>query len=156
MNLPLSIDKDFHAMVMMHQASDAAFKARDKELKPYGLSGQEAATLFIIQAIGNKVTPAHIARWLFREHHTVSALLGRMEKKGLIKKAKDPHRKNIWRVGLTDKGRKAYRQSIKWESIHEVMSTLSDDERQQLISSLNKVRDQALKYLVIEPTIPFP
>lgn len=132
------------------------FKARQKELSQYGISAMEAAALFIIQAIGNKPTPAEISRWIFREHHTVTALLSRMEKKGLITKVKDPDRKNTWRVGLTEKGQNAYRQSVKRESIHAAMSPLSQNERQQFESYLKKVRDQAFKYSLSEPALPFP
>ena len=79
-----------------------------------------------------------------------------MEKKGLITKVKDVDRKNIWKVSLTEKGGKAYRQSLKRESIHAVMSSLKENERQQLETYLRKIRDQALKLSVSEPTLPFP
>ena len=79
-----------------------------------------------------------------------------MEKKGLVTRAIDMDKKNRWRVGLTEKGQDAYRQSLKRESIHTVMSSLSEDERQRLESCLRKVRDQALKHGVAVPIIPFP
>jgi len=116
----------------------------------------EAVALFIIQAIGDRATPAEISQWVSREHHTVTSLLSRMEKKGLITKAKDLNRKNVWRVSLTEKEQNAYRQSVKRESIHEAMSPLSENESQRLESYLKKVQDKALKYLVSEPTLPFP
>ena len=156
MNAPLSTGQDYNLWVLLHQAKDAVFKAREKELSQYGISAMEAAALFIIQAIGDKATPAEISRWIFREHHTVTALLSRMEKKGLITKVKDLDRKNLWRVSLTEKGQDAYRQSLNRESIHAAMSPLSENERQQLGSYLRKVRDQALKPSVSEPTLPFP
>ena len=105
---------------------------------------------------GNDATPAEVSRRLFREHHTVGALLGRMEKRGLITRIKDSNRKNIWKVSVTKKGDNAYRQSIIRESIHEAFSVLSDKEHKQLESSLRKLRDHALKQLVNQPTIPFP
>ena len=156
MNALLTTDRDYNLWVLLHQAKDAVFKAREKELSQYGISTMEAAALFIIQAIGNKPTPAEISRWIFREHHTVTALLSRMEKKGLITKVKDPDRKNTWRVDLTEKGQNAYRQSVKRESIHAAMSPLSQNERQQFESYLKKVRDQAFKYSLSEPALPFP
>lgn len=156
MNTLLTTDRDYNLWVLLHQAKDAVFKARQKELSQYGISAMEAAALFIIQAIGNKPTPAEISRWIFREHHTVTALLSRMEKKGLITKVKDPDRKNTWRVGLTEKGQNAYRQSVKRESIHAAMSSLSQNERRQFESYLKKVRGQAFKYSLSEPALPFP
>jgi MarR family transcriptional regulator for hemolysin len=156
MNEPLSIDKDFNLWVLLNQAKDAVLKIREKELIQYGITAREAAALFIIQSIREKTTPAEIARWIFREHHTVTALLSRMERKGLVTKVKDSKRKSVWIVKLTEKGQNACRQSLKRESIHTAMSPLSGNERQQLESSLRKVRDQALKHSVSEPTLPFP
>ena len=152
----LSRDKDFNLWVLLQQARDAVFKAREKELSPYGITPMEAAALFTIQVIGDRATPAEISRWIFREHHTATALLSRMEKKGLVSKVKNPDRKSLWIVSLTEKGQNAYRQSLKRESIYSAMSPLSKNERQQLESYLRKVRDQALKYSVSEPTLPFP
>jgi len=152
----LSSDHDYNLWVLLHQAKDAVFKAREKELHQYGIAAREAAILFVIQAIGDKATPAKISRWIFREHHTVSSLLSRMEKKGLITRVKASDRKNIWIVSLTEKGQNAYRQSLKRKSIHAVMSSLSENERQQLESYLMKIRDTALKRSVSEPILPFP
>jgi DNA-binding MarR family transcriptional regulator len=79
-----------------------------------------------------------------------------MEKKGLITKVKDSDRKNMWRVALTEKGQNAYRQSVKRESIHAAMSSLSEKERLQLGSYLEKLRDCALTQLVRDMKPPFP
>lgn len=82
MTTSLSRDKDFNLWVLLQQARDAVFKAREKELNQYGITPMEAAALFTIQAIGDTATLAEIARWIFREHHTATALLNRMERKG--------------------------------------------------------------------------
>jgi len=156
MNKTISTDQDFNLWVLLHQTKDAIFKAREKELSQYGITTMEAGVLFIIQAIGDKVTPAEISRWIFREHHTVSALLSRMEKKGLITKVKDVDRKNLWRVSLTEKGQNAYRQAAKRDSIYAALSPLLENERQLLESYLRKVRGQAIKYSISEQTPPFP
>jgi len=155
-NRPLSTDHDYNLWVLIHQARDAVFKAREKELSQHGVTAMEAAALFIISTIGNTATPADISRWMFREHHTVSALLSRMESKGLIAKVKDQTKKNTWRVSLTEKGQSAFRESAKRESIHAAMSPLTKNERQRFESYLKKVRDEALKHSVSELTLPFP
>ena len=150
------VDQDYELWVLLHQPRDAVFKAREKELSPYGISTMQAAVLFIILAIGNEATPTEISRWLFREPHSVSNRLSRMEKEGLVTKVKDLHRKSLVRVALTEKGRQAYYQSAKRESIHQTMSSLSEEERQQLRSYLVKLRDQALKQLIRDLKPPFP
>jgi len=151
----LSVDKDYTLWGLLIQAKDMVFKAREKELRQYGISPEEAAVLFIVQSIGNQATPAEISRWLLRKPHTVSGILSRMEKKGLVRKTKDLDRENLVSVTLTEKGQQAYHQSTKIESIRQIMSSLSEDERQQLSSGLKKLRDRALKQLGMNQP-PFP
>jgi DNA-binding MarR family transcriptional regulator len=156
MRNPSSINKDYALWVLLGQAKDMVFKAREKELRQYGISPEEAAVLFIVQCLGNQATPTEISRWLLRKPHTVSGILSRMEKKGLVTKTKGPPRKNLVRVTLTDKGEQAYYQSTKIESIRQIMSSLSEQERQQLSSRLKTLRDRALKELGIDTKPPFP
>jgi len=149
-------DEDYELWVLLYQAKDAIEIAREKELRPYGISPMQAAVLFIVQAIGDKATPAEISRWMFRQHHSVSGLLNRMEKAGLVKKTKDLDRKNLVRVTLTEKGQQAYRDSLKRESLHNIMPSLSKEKRQQLKSYLKELRDTALKEVGNEFKLPFP
>ena len=80
-NVP--IDPEYELWVLFHQACDAMARAREDELRKFGISRIQAAVLFIIKAIEGPATPAEISRWLFREPHTVFRLLKRMEKQGL-------------------------------------------------------------------------
>ncbi len=156
MNNSLSPDQDYKLWWLLEQARHTVFKARQKELNEHTLSAMQAVTLFTIKAIGHRATPAEISRWLNRESHSVSGLLSRMKKDGLVTKVKDLDRKNMVRVELTEKGQHAYKLSTQREVIHRIMSVLSEEERQQLWSSLQKIRDKALEELRIERKPPFP
>jgi len=79
-----------------------------------------------------------------------------MEKGGLIRKSKDLDRKNQVRIELTEKGQKAHSDIMRRESIHEIMSSLSDEESQQLSIYLQKLFDKVLKKIEWEVEIPFP
>jgi len=150
-------DRDYTLWVLLRQAGDAALRARDKELSQYGISVEEAAVLFVVQATGETATPSEISRWLLRAPHSTSALLIRMEKDGLVRKLNDLKRKNMLRVVMTEKGREAYEKSTARESLHRIMSLLSEEERQQLQSLLERIRNEALKELRIErKPPPFP
>ena len=149
-------DQDFNLWWLLVQTRDAILKARRKELRQYNVSGRNAATLFIIQSLGDNATPAEISRWLLREPHSISEILNRMEKQGLVRKIRDLARKNMVRVVLTEKGLEAYFQSTKLESVRKIMSSLFEEERQQLRSSLLTLRNKALKELGTEYQIPFP
>lgn len=156
MNTHLSADEDYSLWVLLHQARDVIFRARENELRQYDVTTMQAAVLFVIDAIEGKATPTEISRWLLREPHTVSVLLTRMEKEGLVSKAKDPGKKGLVNVTLTEKGRQVLSQSMKRESIRKVMSCLSDEEREQLRSSLEKLRDNGLNNMTTVRKVPFP
>lgn len=140
----LSEDEDYSLWVLLHQTTDTVSRDREKELNQYGIPIRQVATLSIINAIGGRATPTEIARLLFRRPHTVSSILKRMEKDGLVTKTHDSERRNVVRVALTEKGRQAYHDSIKRDSIHNVMSCLTAEERQQLRSCLEKLQRKVL------------
>lgn len=152
----LSADKDFDLWLLLRQTKDMVLKAVQKELSQYGISPEVAAVLSVVQFLGDKATPAEISRWLLRKQHTVTELLSRMEKKGLVRKTKDLERKNMIRVSLTEKGQQAYYQSSEIKCIRQLMSSLSEEERKQLRPCLEKLRDRALKQIGIEQKPPFP
>jgi len=150
----LSTDQNHDLWTLLAQTRDAILKVRQKELHRVSISATQTTALSAIQAIGDKATPAQISRWLFREPHSVSGLLSRMEKEGLVRKVKDLDRKNLVRVELTEIGYQAYHRSMRQESIHKIVSSLSAEQCQQLTSCLQTLRNEALKELGIEPRMP--
>lgn len=142
-----SADQDYALWLLLLKVRRCISKARGKELSLYGITPEQAGVLFIVQALNNRTTPAEISRLTFREPHTVSVLISRMEEKGLIKKVKDMDRKNMIRIVITEKGEQAYSQSSQRTPIHNIMSALSEAERHQLMSLLQRLSDRALKEL---------
>jgi len=151
-------NQNYELWVLLQQARDAIHQARDKELRRFGISNVQSAVLFIIQAIGHEATPTEISRWIFRRPHGVAALLARMERKGLVKRTKDLERKNMARIEITQKGYRAYNDSLKLESIQRIMSSLTEEERRRLKSWLLKLRDTACEELRVDvrPRYPLP
>ncbi len=140
-------EEDFKLWVLLQHTADALSRVRQKELRQYDTTNSRSAVLYSIQHIGNKATPAEVSRWLFREPHTISALLDRMEKEDLIKKVKDLERKNQIRIAMTPKGRRTYQAASKRESIRNLLSCLSEEQRGQLRTCLKLLRESALKEL---------
>ena len=149
-------DQDYELWVLLHQVSDAITKAREEELRQYNISMIQAGVLFIVKNAKAPVTPAEISRWLFREPHTVSGLLNRMQKQGLIKKTKDLDRKNLIRVTLTDKGEKAYQKSRQMKVVPKILNRLSQKERDAFRSQLEKLRTKSLNEIGMKRKLPFP
>jgi DNA-binding MarR family transcriptional regulator len=125
--------------LMFSHARYLSFRAREKELRKYHLTPEQAHILFIIKSLKEEASPIRIASLIFRERHSVSTLVQRMEKKGLIKKTKDLERKNMVRVSLTKKGETSYALSTKRDSTHHIMGVLNKTERGQFLGFLRRI-----------------
>jgi len=143
----LSKEKGYDLWWALLRIRQVMHKARTRELAKYHISLAEAAVLFLIEAIGYETTPAEISRRLFLEPHSVSGITSRMGKKGLIKKVNDLERKNLVRVVMTEKGRNALNNARKRESIDNILSSLSKEEREQMRVLVGKLWDKALEEL---------
>jgi len=144
---PINNDDDYNLIAVINQTSHAWSLARTRELAKYGynLSIMRAAVLLILQVMDNNATPTQISQWMLREPHTISALLDRMEKDGLIRRFRDMHKKNTVRVSMTEKGRDAYQLSLEREAFHSLMSVLDETEREQLRNVMTKLWLRALQ-----------
>jgi MarR family transcriptional regulator, organic hydroperoxide resistance regulator len=143
-------DEDQDLWLLLTHTRYAVFRAREKELQRYGVSPEQMSLLFVVQALGNKATPAALARHIIRQPHTVSALVDRMSKRGLVKKVKDLDRKNLVRVVMTEKGKRTYELSTKRGPIHRIMSTLDADEKTEFRNSLVKLLAKARKEIGLD------
>jgi MarR family transcriptional regulator, organic hydroperoxide resistance regulator len=143
-------DEDQDLWLLLTHARYAVFRAREKELQRYGVSPEQVGVLFVVQALGNKATPAAIARHIIRQPHTVSALVDRMSRRGLVKKVKDLDRKNLVRVVMTEKGKKTYEISTKRGPIHRIMNSLTTEERKEFRNYLEKILSKARKEIGLD------
>jgi len=139
---------------ILTQTRDAIWKARIRELHSFGLTPNRSAVLIITQALGNKAIPAEIARWIFREPHSISELLIRMEKEGLVRRVKHPKNKKLVVIKLTKKALQILSHLGQRESIKTIFSILSDQEYEQLLTHLLKLREYAMKQVNIETPLP--
>jgi DNA-binding MarR family transcriptional regulator len=139
--------KNYDLVGLLNQTTETIFRARQAELQQYNISTSQGAVLFITKALGEKATISEISRWLLRKPHTISEMIYRMEKKGLVKKTKAPNQKKIINVVLTPKGLEVYEKSKKRQSFQNILSSLSSAERQQMISYLQRLKDAAVNEL---------
>lgn len=149
-------DEFFILWVLVAQTRDALSKARHRELERFNINKERRAVLWCIQNNGGQATPVEIARQLFRELHSVTEMLNRMSKEGLIKRYKSSGRSRAI-VRLTKKGLQVFNQSLYNETDKKIFSVLTKKERERLMASLWKVRNKALSELGIpEWRIKFP
>jgi DNA-binding MarR family transcriptional regulator len=143
-------DENHDLWMLLTHTRYAIYRAREKELLRFNISPEQVVILFVVQLMGNKATPSEISRYILRQPHTVSALIERMAKKGFINKSHDLEKKNLVRVSLTEKGKKAYEYSTRRGPIHKIMAALNEDEHANLKRILEKLNTQARKEIGLD------
>lgn len=124
------------------------YKIRSKELKALGLSPEQLGIMEILHESKRPVTPSLICRSFIREPNSISAMLRRMEKKGLVKLFKDLRCKNHIRIELTEKGEELRQEGGKLGiRINSIFNQLSNEEIKTLHTLLDKVWDKSLDQL---------
>ncbi len=81
-------DQDFASWVFIARTRDAIFRNRVIELQKHDLSARQSSVLIVLEELDRKATPAEVSKWVFREPHSVSNFLKRMERDGLIKRSR--------------------------------------------------------------------
>jgi DNA-binding MarR family transcriptional regulator len=145
-----SVVDSYRLFQLLRYTADAIHRAREYELKKYSLTPEQAGALVCILSLGNNATQAELSRWLFRLPNSITILINRMSKLGLVKKRPDKKRKNIIRLSLTKKGFEAYRHSIEFEAFYPIIDALSDKQRGQLQELLEIIRKKAFEALHLD------
>ena len=147
----IKADKDYTLAAQITQVADILIKVRERELLKHKLSATAASILFLVNATGNKVTPAKISRMTLREPHTIGGILERMEKSGLINRTRNLEHKNRIRITLTEKGEKALKKAMKLQGTAHLLCKLTDAQREQLQTTLAAIKGAGMKELRLSP-----
>ena len=152
---PIS-DEYFALWVMIAQTKDSLLRARQRDYARFNISNERRAVLWSILNNGGEATPVEIARQLFRELHSVSEMLVRMEKEGLITREKASGKSRVV-AKLTPKGLEIFDQSLHNETDKRIFSVLTKKQRERLLSYLWKIRSKVINELGIpEWQIKYP
>lgn len=147
MTQQIKANKDYTLYIQLQQVADIFTKIRERELLDQNLSATAADILFLVDAMGEDVTPAKITRMFIREPHSISGILMRMEKHGLIKRTKNMDRKNQIRITLTAKGERALSQAIKKKGTTNVLARITPEQRSKLTKALSILKEAGKKEL---------
>jgi DNA-binding MarR family transcriptional regulator len=136
---------------LLRQTADGVYKAREAELKKFNLTPEQAGALVCIKSLGDKATPAELSRWLFRKRNSITILLNRMQRLGLINKNVNAERKNSINISLTPKGEEAYKNSIQFSGFYPIIDALPEAKRAELWDLLQEIRLRVFKVMRLDP-----
>jgi len=139
-------DSALHVRYLIGKARHLLFSIRRKELAPFGVSPRQANILTILSKLGRKTTLVELARYTDREINTLSMQMMRMEKDGLVRKTRETPKSTLLSFELTEKGQQVCKDIYEVVSDKLIISVLSEAERQQMISALNRIIAAGEKY----------
>jgi DNA-binding MarR family transcriptional regulator len=142
-----NIDKG--VWVALRQTHNLVSRCEDQVFAERGITTEQHSVLMVVKHIDGPVRPTDIARWLDRSVNSVSMIIDRMVKAGLVKRVRDKKDRRTVFVTLTSKAEKAYvlASVAGWELIQEILSPLSDKDKRTLIKLLETLRDKTYDYL---------
>ncbi len=131
-------------------------KAREGELRKYGLSLPQYGILNAVEALGPSPTVAEVSRWTLCSPNSISTIVQRMVAKGMLVKSQDTKRKNLVRLSLTPKGRRSLTEARKGEAIARTFGILSEKQQKQVEKLLAAAVGSALDVQATKRTAALP
>ena len=132
----------------LHKTHDYMSRLRHIELRKCQLTPIRLAVLSVIVESSKPVTMSLIASKIARELHTVTELLMRMQKDGLIKKVRQKRTAVLYNIEATEKGKEARQEARKVGiMMGALFSTLSPQEQDALTIYLEKLKSRSLEEL---------
>jgi DNA-binding MarR family transcriptional regulator len=137
------------AWVLLRQVYNLISRCEDKVFSEFEVTPEQHTVLMAIKHIDPPVRPTDIARWLDRSVNSVSMIIDRMVKAGLVRRVRDRKDRRTVFLTMTGKAEKAYELATAagWELVREILSPLSDEDRLTLIRLLETLRDKTYAYM---------
>jgi DNA-binding MarR family transcriptional regulator len=137
------------AWVLLRQVPNLVSRCEDQVFSKHGLTTERHAVLMAIRQIEGPVRPTDVARWLDLSVNSVSMIIDRMVKAGLVKRTRDRKDRRTVFLTATEKAERSYvkASAAGWELIQEILKPLSDNDKRALIKLLETLRDKTYDYL---------
>jgi len=142
-------DMTLRIWVLLRQTNISLSKCGEVVLREAGITLNQYYVLLAIKYLKSPATQAEVARWLDRKANSITTIIDRMEKDGLVERTKNPKDRRAIQLLITAKGHDALNKATKPAMImmKRMMSCLSDDEMATLIQLMEKLRVAACKEL---------
>jgi len=139
---------DMKLWLLLHRVRDALVLCEDSIFRKYGLTMEQFAVLAAVKSRG-PLRPTDLAFILERRTNSITMLVDRMVKAGLVRRTRDRIDRRAVYVSLTNKGENALKPATPagWEFIQKILSTLSYKDKYALASLLEILKCEFRGYL---------
>jgi DNA-binding MarR family transcriptional regulator len=121
----------------------------DQILAEQGLSMEQYLVLVTIKYHDSPIRITDVARWLERSTNSITMIVDRMVKAGLLRRVRDRKDRRTVNVFLTSKAENALKPAnpAAWEFMQQGMSPLSSKDKNVLAGLLKTINHKLLAYL---------
>jgi DNA-binding MarR family transcriptional regulator len=121
----------------------------DQIFEEYGLTTEQYGVLVAMGYLDSPIRITDIARWLERSTNSISMIVDRMVKAGLVTRKRDRSDRRVVYVSSTSKAENALRPATlaSFEVVSKILSPLSYEDRSTLLSLLGTVKYEIMRYL---------
>jgi DNA-binding MarR family transcriptional regulator len=134
---------------LTHRIRDLLRRCEDQIFAEYGLTTEQYGVLAVMKCLDEPIRVTDIAWGLDRSTNSVSMIVDRMVKAGLVRRVRDRSDRRVVHVIITSKGENALKPAVVagWEFIREILSPLSSEDRRTFINLNEMVKYKALEHL---------
>jgi DNA-binding MarR family transcriptional regulator len=95
---------NLEARMLLHRTRDVLFRCEDRVVGEFGLTAEQYTVLTAMKHLNAPIRPTDVSRWVDHKVHTVSMIVDRMVRAGLLERIRDlPDRREV-RLVITSKG----------------------------------------------------
>ena len=134
---------------LSHRTHELLRRCEDQVYGEYNLTTEQYTMLAIIKYLDDPVRITDVARWSGRSTNSVSMIIDRMVKAGLVRRVRDRKDRRTVFVTITSKAENALKPATLagLEFIREILSPLSSEDRRTFVNLHEMVKYKALEYL---------
>jgi DNA-binding MarR family transcriptional regulator len=133
----------------LYQTHTLLKRSWDEAAGSFGLTTEQYAVLATLNYFGGTMKVSDIATWLERSPNSMSMIVDRMLKAGLITRKRDRKDRRLVYATITGKGKAALEPAAGAieESLFKILAPLSSEERRTLLGLLEVVKHETIRHL---------
>jgi DNA-binding MarR family transcriptional regulator len=135
--------REQEAYLALLRTADALQSSMESKFKEFGLTGTQYNALRILRGAGAEGLPcSEIGERMITHDPDITRLLNRLEQRGLVERARDPHDRRVFYGKITTAGQKLLREMDRPVEQHGrgLLHHVSQPQLQKLIDLLDLVR----------------
>jgi len=144
-----AVELDLRLWRQLYQTYTLLKQCEDGIFEEHGLTTEQYAVLVSISYLGQPARITDIARWLDRSTNSISMIVDRMVKAGLVRRARDKGDRRVVYVSKTSKAESLFKPATvaSLKSIQKMLWPMQYEDKLTLFDLLSKVKYEILKCL---------